>query len=277
MAVNAADGFRRFTVSVPVVLPGGIVPEQVTPGGKLVDVFEGQVRVMAPLNPPAGVTVMVEVVEDMVPAAPAEVVTVELVAASEKVPPEFTVKSTPLLATPPTVTMTLPVVAPAGTGTTILVALQFAALDTVAAVPLNVTVLVPWVAPKFVPVIVTDVPTGPEVGFRLVIVGAGAAVMVKVGGAGLRSGPPPGCGLNVSTLTLWAVARLAAGTWTVRVVEFVMVTVLAGNGIVLNKTSVLFVPVRKLAPFTVKVSPLDPAVAVVGEIEVIPGTGFRAV
>src|SRR6201981_1069586 len=49
-----------------------------------------------------------------------------------------------------------------------LVALQ---LVTVAAVPLKVTVLVPCVDPKFVPVIVTAVPTGPEVGDRLVILG----------------------------------------------------------------------------------------------------------
>ena len=42
----------------------------------------------------------------------------------------------------------------------------------VAAVPLNVTVLVPCVAPKFVPVIVTEVPTAPDVGFRLVMLGA---------------------------------------------------------------------------------------------------------
>jgi hypothetical protein len=45
-----------------------------------------------------------------------------------------------LLATPPTVTTTLPLVAPAGTGTVMLVADH--ALG-VAAVPLNVTVLVP--------------------------------------------------------------------------------------------------------------------------------------
>ena len=51
-----------------------------------------------------------------------------------------TVKPTPLLAWPPTVTTTLPVVAPLGTVVAMLVALQ---LDTVAAVPLNVTVLVP--------------------------------------------------------------------------------------------------------------------------------------
>jgi hypothetical protein len=180
IAVNVADGFSRFTVSVPVSVPAGIVPEQVTPGGKLVDVFEGQVRVIAPLNPPAGVTVIVEVVELVDPAAPAAVVTVAGPADNVKLPPELTVKSTPLLATPPTVTTTLPVVAPAGTGTTILVALQFAELVGFVGVPLKVTVLVPWVAPKFVPVIVTEVPTAPEVGLRLVMVGAGGVVPAKV-------------------------------------------------------------------------------------------------
>jgi len=47
-----------------------------------------------------------------------------------------TVKSTPLLATPPTVTTTLPVVAPVGTGSVMLVLLQFVVLPFV---PLNVT------------------------------------------------------------------------------------------------------------------------------------------
>jgi hypothetical protein len=55
-------------------------------------------------------------------------------------PGEVTVKVTPLLATPLTVTMTLPVVAPLGTGAAMLVALQL--VGTVA-MPLNVTVLVP--------------------------------------------------------------------------------------------------------------------------------------
>jgi hypothetical protein len=83
-----------------------------------------------------------------------------------------TVNETPLLASPPTVTTTLPVVAPAGTGTKMLVADQ---LVGVAAVPLNVTVLVPLVAPKLVPAIVTAVATGPLVGVRLVMVGPGGA------------------------------------------------------------------------------------------------------
>src|SRR5438552_10065049 len=87
-----------------------------------------------------------------------------------------TVKLTPLLACPPTVTTTFPVVAPGGTGATRLVALQ---LVGVAAVPLKVTVLVSWVAPKFAPAIVTAVPTAPEGGVRLVRLGAGA-VTVKL-------------------------------------------------------------------------------------------------
>src|SRR2546429_9891517 len=70
----------------------------------------------------------------------------------------------------------LPVVAPAGTGATMLVAPQ---LVGVATVPLNFTVLVPCVAPKFAPVIVTDAPTNPDVGFRPVMLGPGV-VTVKL-------------------------------------------------------------------------------------------------
>ena len=53
----------------------------------------------------------------------------------------MTVKFKPLLAWPPTVTTTLPVVAPVGTATTMLVALQDVAGDAV--VVLNLIVLVP--------------------------------------------------------------------------------------------------------------------------------------
>ena len=51
-----------------------------------------------------------------------------------------TVKLNPLLATPPTLTTTFPVVAPGGTDTTIVASVQ---LDGEACVPLNDTVLVP--------------------------------------------------------------------------------------------------------------------------------------
>ena len=82
-----------------------------------------------------------------------------------------TVKLTPLLDLLETFTTTLPVVAPDGTVATMLVALQLVAL---ALVPLNVTVLVPCVEPKFVPVIVTEAPTAPDVGDRLEMVGPAA-------------------------------------------------------------------------------------------------------
>ena len=71
-----------------------------------------------------------------------------------------TAKLKPLLASPPTVTTTLPVRAAAGTSTVMLVAVQVNAAP--AEAPPKVTVLVPWVVPKFVPVMVMGVPTVPE-------------------------------------------------------------------------------------------------------------------
>ncbi len=71
-----------------------------------------------------------------------------------------------------TVTVIVPVVAPLGTFTTNFVVV--AELGTAVAIPLNLTVLLDGVALKFVPLIVTDVPTGPLVGVKLVIVGAAA-------------------------------------------------------------------------------------------------------
>jgi hypothetical protein len=87
-----------------------------------------------------------------------------------------TVKGRPLLAELATVTTTFPVVAPAGTGTSMLVADQ---ADGVPAVPLNVTVLLPWVAPKFVPVIVTTAPMGPCVNPSDVRLGPGEVTVKR--------------------------------------------------------------------------------------------------
>jgi hypothetical protein len=72
-----------------------------------------------------------------------------------------------------TITTTLPVVAPAGTGTTMLLDDHVVG---VAAVPLNVTVLAPFVDPKFEPAIVTEVPTTPLEGVTLVKLGATVTV-----------------------------------------------------------------------------------------------------
>src|SRR5207245_9606380 len=80
-----------------------------------------------------------------------------------------------------------------------LLALQLVGAATV---PLNVTVLVPWVAPKFAPVIVTDVPTGPLGGARLVIPG----VVNTVNATPLLALPP------TVTTTLPVVAAAGTGT-----------------------------------------------------------------
>jgi hypothetical protein len=51
----------------------------------------------------------------------------------------------------------------------------------VPAVPLNVTALVSCAAPKFVPVIVTEVPTAPEFGVRLVMPGVTVKLRLLLG------------------------------------------------------------------------------------------------
>jgi hypothetical protein len=86
-----------------------------------------------------------------------------------------TANSIPALATPETVTTTLPVAAPAGTTAVILLALQEV---TLAATPLKVTVPTPCVAPKLEPAITTKDPTGPEPGDRLLITGLGTLARV---------------------------------------------------------------------------------------------------
>ena len=154
-----------------------------------------------------------------------------------------TVKLTPLLATPPTVTTTFPVVAPLGTGATILVALQ---LVGVAAVPLNVTVLVPCVAPKFAPVIVTDAPTNPDVGFRPVMLGPGV-VTVKL--TPLLATPP------TVTTTLPVVAPAGTGT-----TMFVTLQLVGVAPIPLKVTVLVPWLAPKLAPVIVTDVPRTPDV-----------------
>lgn len=76
---------------------------------------------------------------------------------------------------PATVTVIVPVVAASGTEVVMLVAVL---AETTASAPLNFTMLLAGVVLKFVPVIVTEVPTTPLVGLKLVIVGAGAVLIV---------------------------------------------------------------------------------------------------
>ena len=86
----------------------------------------------------------------------------------------ITVKFEALVAVCPyTVTVIVPVVAPEGTEVVILVTLLAV---TVAVVPLNFTVLLAGVASKFVPDIITVVPTPPDAGVNEVMVGGGITV-----------------------------------------------------------------------------------------------------
>ena len=79
-----------------------------------------------------------------------------------------TVKLALVAPTPPTVTSNVPEVAPDGTVAVMLVVDH---VTTAALVEFNVTVLPTCVAPKPVPVIVTGMPTGPELGEIAVIAG----------------------------------------------------------------------------------------------------------
>ena len=156
----------------------------------------------------------------------------------------MTVKRTPLLATPPTDTRTLPVVAPAGTGTRICVSLQLLVL---ADTPLNVTplTLVPTVGPKFVPLIVTTAPMGPDVGLIPVIFGGGVTM----------KGKPLLAMLLTVTMALPVVAPTGTGTS--------MLVSLQADGVPvvpLNVTVLVPWVAPKFAPVIVTVAPTGPCV-----------------
>src|SRR6267154_6007135 len=87
-----------------------------------------------------------------------------------------TVKFDPALVTPPAaVTTTLPVVVPAGT---VAVMLEEPQVPIVAVFPLNFTLPLPCDGPKVVPLTVIKAPTAPELGDKLLILGAGVTVKV---------------------------------------------------------------------------------------------------
>ena len=127
------------------------------------------------------------------------------------VPAVVTVNGAPLLATPFTVTTTFPVVAPLGTGTAMLLAVQ---LVGVAAVPLNRTLLVPCVDPKLLPAIVTVTPTDPVLGDTDAMLGAAGAAVVTVNTTPLLATPP------TVTRTFPLVAPLGTGTTMLVVLQF---------------------------------------------------------
>src|SRR5437867_234904 len=114
-----------------------------------------------------------------------------------------TVKSEALVAVPPgVVTVIFPVTAPLGTVAVTRVPAPFTE-NVVAATPPNFTEVAP---PKFVPLIVTEVPTGPLVGVKDVIVGVAEVVTVK---SDALVAVPPGVVTVIFPVT--ATRRIVAG------------------------------------------------------------------
>ena len=159
----------------------------------------------------------------------------------------------PLLACPPTVTTTVPVVVPVGTGVTIVVVFQ---LVGVAVMPLNFKVLEPCVAPKLVPPIVTTLPGSPEFGERLVICG----VIVK---ERLLLATPP-------TLTTTGPLVAPLGTNAVMLVGLQLLAVAA---VPLNMTELEPWVEPKFEPVIVTAEPIGP---MLGESDDRDGGGSTA-
>jgi hypothetical protein len=247
---------------------------QVTPAGKLA---AGQVTFTVPMNPPLGVTVMVDG-----PLAPAVAVAALPLMVNE--PVLVTVKLTLLEVPPPgagfvTVTAGVPAVAMSDAR---MPAVSCVALTKVVvlAAPAKLTV---EAFTKFVPFTVS-VNAGPPaaalVGESVVIVGTGLvpAVMVKVGGVGFRSGPPPGCGVNRSMGKDPAVVKSEFGSVTVMEVAEQAVMFACGTGLRLKSTSVALVPPQTIEPpLAVSEKFVVPVVVVVGLIEAITGIGLKMV
>jgi hypothetical protein len=129
-------------------------------------------------------------------------------------------------------------------------------LVTVAATPLTCTASLAAVVLKFVPVMVTEVPTGPLVGTKLVIVGG----VVTVKEPPLVAVRPP-----TATVTVPVVAPL--GTVTTSCVPVAEVTVAE---VPLNLTVLFVLVVLKFAPAIVTEVPTGP---LVGEkLAIVGGT-----
>jgi len=146
---------------------------------------------------------------------------------------------------------------------------------------LNCTVPVgpaPWLVVATVAVRVTLPPEAILVTelVTVVVVGAAAAVMVKFGGVGLRSGPPPGCGVNRSMNTDAAVVKSESGSFTV--IEVAEQAVMFDRTKKLKSTTVALAPPQMIdPPLTVSEKLVVPAVVVVGLMVLITGIGFKIV
>jgi hypothetical protein len=125
--------------------------------------------------------------------------------------PGATVKVTLLLLIPPAETTTGPVVAPAGTGTMMLLSLQ---LNGVAAVPLKVTLPLPCGMPNPEPLIVTCEFTPPLAGETPLIAGGGITVkLAELDATPCVTITGPVVVPDGATTTIWVLPQLAGVTF----------------------------------------------------------------
>ena len=231
------------TLTGPVVAPGGTVTVS--------DVAE------TTLNDGAGVLLNVTAVtpSKLVPVMVTVVPTVPDVGVNLVTVGAGTVKLVPAVPVPTAVvTLMGPVVAPAGT-----VALTDVAVlvTIVAGAPLKVTTVA---LPIFVPVMVTLLPTAPEIGVKLEIVGGPMTVKLVV------LVPVP---LGAVTLT----GPVVAPGGTVTVSDVAETTLNDGAGVLLNVTAMT---PRRLVPVMVTVVPMAPDVGVnlvtvgAGTVKLVP-------
>jgi hypothetical protein len=152
-------------------------------------------------------------------------------------PDVVTVKSFALVAVlPATATEIFPVVEPVGTVVVMEVAVLAVTTDVL---PLNVTVLLAGVELKFVPVMVTVVPIGPEVGAKEIIVGVAIVVTVKLFAL-----------VAVLPATVTEIVPVVAPVGTV-VVILVVVLAVTTAVVPLNETELLAGVVLKLVPMMI--------------------------
>ena len=137
--------------------------------------------------------------------------------------------------------MIVPVTAPVGTVVVMLVAMLAV---TTAVVLLNLTILFAGVVSKFVPVMVTDDPTGPLVGLKLLIAGGG----IKVKFVEL---------VAVSPFTVTVIAPEVAPTGTAQMMLVAVPAVLVAV-VPLNFTVLLAKAGSKLVPVIITVTPTPP-------------------
>ena len=276
VVTTAAMPLMVTTVALPRLVPVIVTVAPTTPetGVKLVIVGApitvklaalapvplGPMILMVPVVAPAGIVAVIEVGETTVKEVAGVVLNITPVAPRKLVPAMVTVAPTmpevgvklvtvgagtvKLVAEVPVPTAVVttkgPIVAP--TGTVVLIdVVVFVAI--VAATPLNVTAVA---LPKFVPVIVTVVPTTPDTGEKLVIVGGPITVKLAL------LIPVP---LGPVTLIL----PEDAPTGTVAVIDVAEITVNEVAGVVLKFT---VVAPRKLVPVIITAVPTIPDVGV---------------